>query len=242
MKFPVVSVIFVKEAISCLLASVQVLTVSVTRLSITISAAGPPLELLDVSLSSSSEVILSLFQSKKAIAICHAVTYLVLITIVCWHVCDMGKHKKKHVSGSRKFKELQGHVDGLAEEVLEIERANTSKKRKRDYANSNEDGSITKPPGTAGKGGGLGYNLQSAMGLSGRENEQIYLSLLQKVRKAVPRHGIDITKTITCNRQIVVIKFITLCQKKWPFFHRFEDGDEPANWLTGDFCILSRSL
>jgi hypothetical protein len=37
--------------------------------------------------------------------------------------CDMGKHKKKHISSSRKFKELQGHVDGLAEEVLEIERA-----------------------------------------------------------------------------------------------------------------------
>jgi len=41
-----------------------------------------------------------------------------------------------------------------------------------------KDGSIPKPPGTAGKGGSLGYNLQAAMGLSGRENEQIYHSLL----------------------------------------------------------------
>jgi hypothetical protein len=41
-----------------------------------------------------------------------------------------------------------------------------------------EDGSIPKPSGTAGKGGNLGYNLQSAMGLSGKENEQIYMSLL----------------------------------------------------------------
>jgi len=40
------------------------------------------------------------------------------------------------------------------------------------------DNSIPKPRGTAGKGGGLGYNLQNAMGLSGRENEQTYLSLL----------------------------------------------------------------
>jgi hypothetical protein len=40
------------------------------------------------------------------------------------------------------------------------------------------DNSIPKPHGTAGKGGGLGYNLQNAMGLSGPENEQTYLSLL----------------------------------------------------------------
>jgi hypothetical protein len=53
-----------------------------------------------------------------------------------------------------------------------------SKKRKREYADGPKDGSIPKPPGTAGKGGGLGYNLQGAMGLSGTENEQIYRSLL----------------------------------------------------------------
>jgi len=46
-----------------------------------------------------------------------------LISTLILAACDMGKHKKKHVSSSRKFKELQGHVDGLAEEVLEIERA-----------------------------------------------------------------------------------------------------------------------
>jgi hypothetical protein len=103
--------------------------------------------------------------------------------------------------------------------------SDASNKRKREYAGGPEDGSIQKPPGTAGKGGGLGYNLQAAMGLSGTENEQIYRSLLvssillvggcyvdtspqQKVRKAAPRGGIDITKTITRNRPIVVAKFI----------------------------------
>ena len=53
-----------------------------------------------------------------------------------------------------------------------------SKKRKREYKGSALDNSIPKPHGTAGKGGRLGYNLQNAMGLSGPENEQTYLSLL----------------------------------------------------------------
>jgi len=53
-----------------------------------------------------------------------------------------------------------------------------SNKHKRVYRDGPQDNSIPKPPGTAGKGGGLGYNLQNAMGLSGPENEQIYLSLL----------------------------------------------------------------
>ena len=53
-----------------------------------------------------------------------------------------------------------------------------SKKCKRQYREGPKDNSIPKPPSTARKGGGLGYNLQSAMGLSGRENEEIYLSLL----------------------------------------------------------------
>jgi hypothetical protein len=57
-----------------------------------------------------------------------------------------------------------------------------SKKRKRQYRDGPKDNSIPKPPGTAGKGGGLGYNLQNAMGLSGRENEEIYLSLLVSSR------------------------------------------------------------
>jgi hypothetical protein len=57
-----------------------------------------------------------------------------------------------------------------------------SKKRKRQYRDVPKDNSIPKPPGTAGKGGGLGYNLQNAMGLSGRDNEEIYLSLLVSSR------------------------------------------------------------
>jgi hypothetical protein len=32
----------------------------------------------------------------------------------------------------------------------------------------------------------------------------------QKVRKAAPRYGIDITKSIRFNRQIVVVQFIAL--------------------------------
>jgi hypothetical protein len=108
----------------------------------------------------------------------------------------MGKQKKNADVTKRKIKELQRHVDDVGEEVLLIESkfcvqrcvdlfiyftplgSDVSKKRKREYADGPEDGSIPKPPGTAGKGGGLGYNLQAAMGLSGAENEQIYCSLL----------------------------------------------------------------
>ena len=46
------------------------------------------------------------------------------------------------------------------------------------------DNSIPKPRGTAGKGSGLGYNLQNAMGLSDPENEQIYLSLLVSTHRS----------------------------------------------------------
>ncbi|KIM71113.1 hypothetical protein PILCRDRAFT_17367 [Piloderma croceum F 1598] len=82
------------------------------------------------------------------------------------------------------------------------------------------------------------------MGLSGRENEEIYLSLLQKVRKAAPRSGIDMTKTIHQIRPIIVIRFIALCQKKWPFFRRFEDGwplrDMLASYLVNQKASANR--
>jgi hypothetical protein len=58
---------------------------------------------------------------------------------------------------------------------------NASKKRKRQYPDGLKDGSIPKPPGTAGKGGGHGYNLQDAMGLSGKDNDQIYQSLIVSI-------------------------------------------------------------
>jgi hypothetical protein len=37
--------------------------------------------------------------------------------------CTMAKSKKKHRSSSRKFKELEGHMDDLGAEVIQIERA-----------------------------------------------------------------------------------------------------------------------
>jgi hypothetical protein len=106
----------------------------------------------------------------------------------------MAKTKKKTRGSRGKFKELRDQVDGLGEEVCEIESEfpyfncgslnicypgrDASNKHRREYRDSLQDNSITKPPGTAGKGRGLGYNLRNAMGLSGSENEQIYLSLL----------------------------------------------------------------
>src|SRR6267154_1584073 len=41
--------------------------------------------------------------------------------------------------------------------------ADVSKKHTRQYCDGPQDNSIPKPTGTAGKGGGLGYNLQKAM-------------------------------------------------------------------------------
>ncbi|KIM76798.1 hypothetical protein PILCRDRAFT_12503 [Piloderma croceum F 1598] len=77
------------------------------------------------------------------------------------------------------------------------------------------------------------------MGLSGHENGKIYHSLLQKVCKAAPGCGIDITKTITHNQAIVVIKFITWCQRKWSFFRQFEDGWPVHDMLA--FYLVNQS-
>lgn len=102
------------------------------------------------------------------------------------------KHVGKVPKASRQIASLQERLDVMGEGIVDIESkffhsqistnlmssvagAEVARKRKRDYTT---EGHIPKPAGRAGKGGAKGYNLREALGLGGKENEQIYLSLL----------------------------------------------------------------
>lgn len=75
------------------------------------------------------------------------------------------------------------------------------------------------------------------------------LDLKANVRKHAPTCGIDITKSITQNRKLIIEKFVAYvstpkyecyepltviqCQRQWAFFRRFEDGWPVRDMLAG---------
>ncbi|KZP04866.1 hypothetical protein FIBSPDRAFT_903953 [Athelia psychrophila] len=136
----------------------------------------------------------------------------------------MGKSGKTKVKGPgvrRRLEGLQGRVDEMAEMIADFQNKKQSTKRKRGISDETAN-IVPKPIGRPGKGRGLGYNLQEAMGLKARG--QVYDGLRDNIRKHAAERGIDVTKTIKNTSGATIELFVAWCNIQWPIFRQFEDG------------------